>query len=206
MKSIIVLFCLLFTSISYSNINPRDHAYTIKADINNGQLKKRTIEALDNMIRTGSDELRKKHHDNDADRIMQDWLYNQRAFILDRIDGKDLGDHKRIEWLYQVWFKIDSTLGHTLTIMLHLDDIYDFSYAIPVVFSCVDNVDSPEFLKHYTPFLGGLGYWTAYITCMVMAEIPVSFICSPLAVIVEDICRIIVAPATNDFVWGKSCQ
>jgi len=132
---------------------------------------------------------------------MQDWFYNQKSFIL----AKDLGDHAPIKWLLDVYDTFVRLLGPQITKNAHLDSFYVWAYSIPVVFKCIDQVDTVEYSKHFIPFASHTAYWGALITCSVMTPVPWSLLCTPLAILCEISMHDFIAPALSPKMYEKAC-
>lgn len=203
-----LLFILLISSISYS-VTPRiDNdaiERTLLEDLNNNRLIERTHDAIENILKFSSIELKKRKKQRLANKILYEWENTYSLFLL---SSRGLGDHKPLsEWLSRVHQDIENVIGIDLCEMFHIHDLYIINYAIPVVFFCVDNVDEIEYLRHYQPLLGVIGYWTAYISCAVISYGNILFfICSPLAEVMRFISYEVIAPRTNEFSWKLSCK
>ncbi len=169
-----------------------------------GKFTDDATKALDGMIAEGTDRLRAKGHNAEADKIGQDWAYRYHDFL---VQSYDVGDHAAIQWLYDVWHTLDSILGTNVMKMTHLDDLWEFAYTIPVVFNCLDHVDSPEYQKHFVMFAGATSYWVAMGVCAgALFGTPYAIICSPVGDVCEKVMDRWIAPKISPKVWDKVCN
>ena len=215
MKSLFVIFAFVLSSLAFADFNPRtfrqEHNQKLKEDIENGKLKERALEATENALRFGAAELRKRGMDNEADRIMQDWIYNQKAFMLDYFSLKAITDHEPIQWLYDTWKLLDDALGTQFMVMSHLDDLFYWAYGFRTTFFCFDQPNLIQYMECYVPVIEGIVYWSAYISCEVAcmasgAGAALSLICSPLAVVCEDVTTMFISPKLGPIVYKKVCE
>jgi hypothetical protein len=149
----------------------------------------------------------------DADKLLNEWE-NQYSFFLEQ---RGITDHKPLsEWLASVTKMLELKLGHDAMHALRLDDLITINYAIPVVFSCIDDVSELEYYLHFvddsTPVHGyrGLGpvvaYWTTFFVCTGYTWGTGFLYCSPIAMGVEYIAKEAVCPALNKPLWKLSCN
>jgi hypothetical protein len=209
MAKLLVLMCLLWPHPLRASINPQSTAEGV-SEMLGGSLEdrqERTLTALDVLVRSAAVALRDVGRDAKADEVMSDWLYRQRGFLLDELNAKDLGDHEPIEWLYDLWFTLNELLGEGTMRMMHLDDLYIFAYAIPVVFWCLDAVDELEYALHFVPFSGAVTYWAAMAACQAAAfGTAWTLICSPVASVAELAMIELIAPGLSPRVWELACS
>lgn len=162
--------------------------------------------ALSGIIYEGAAQLRAKGYNDQADQISSDWAYRYHDFLSNSYGMKDVGDHAAVQWLYDTWHTLDSLLGTRLMELTHLDDLWEFAYTIPVVFSCEDHVNAPEYKKHFVMFAGAVSYWVAMGVCAgALAGTPYALVCSPVGDVCETVMVHFIAPRISDKVWGKVC-
>ncbi len=130
-------------------------------------IQKKADKALDNLIRVTIGELKKRKQVALANEIQRDYDQKYKGFILRMKPGRqmDIGEHEAIAWLKLIHEKIHAVLTDKICRALRFHDLWTLAYALPVVFSCVDHVDYPEYYKHYSPFLGVVAYWISYGGC-----------------------------------------
>lgn len=218
MRLCIALLTILSTTAfaDVFELNPRRHAEKIDEDLRMGKLNDRTLEAIEGALTYGTALLRDKGFDADADRIMQEWFYREKAFIL--MPNKNMGDHDPVQWLFDTWKFFDDTLGRELCMMGHIDDLWIFAMSIKVVVQCQDNVDEVEYARHFVGgevtsvklfkggFAGSLTYWTALVACSGFVGYPWSMLCSPIAQLAEGAMDRWIAPPLSPKVWELACK
>lgn len=148
--------------------------------IESGEVAEQAQTAIDSMILTGVEELRKEGRKAEATRIMKKW-----RVLRDRMLNRwALGDHRPLFlWLKRLYTSLESALGTRVMGYLHLTDIHILNHALPVVFNPHSrDWDRVEYRKHFVPLLGVLTYWTSYLGCR--AAVDWAFlerICAPAA-------------------------
>lgn len=183
----------------------RRQADTFRRDIERGRLRERTNGALNAIIRFGAFKLKQKGYDAEAKQILGDWETKWDGYIVRA--ARDLGDHRPLsQWLADVYKKIEGKLGPDICHALRLDDIKILNYGIPVVFSCVDDVDEAEFGRHFVPFSGTVIYWTSFFVCVGGTWGTGFFFCGPIAMGCEFLTERWIAPKLNPRVWNLSCH
>src|SRR3972149_2026155 len=122
-------------------------------EIREGRMRERSNMALNAIVRFAAFKLKAKGHKAKANQLIKEWEGKWSGYIMHV--GRDLGDHRPLsQWLAEKYAMLELILGADLCHMLRLDDLKIINYAIPVVFSCVDNVNEVEFGKHFIPFSG----------------------------------------------------
>lgn len=205
-------FCLWFDSIAFC-LPEVDQSGKIldrltRSAQSRHELAQDTGAAVERAIRASRMFLTKRGLKKDGDRIWKEWEERRWFFMqLDsELTGKDIGDHEPIKWLYDTWAFLNKMLGEQTMKYTHLDDLWIFAYSIPVVFTCLDQVDAPEYAAHFIPFAGSLTYWSAMIACTIGAPAPWSMLCSPLGELCEYAMVTFIAPKITDKVWKLSCE
>lgn len=182
-----------------------------KNEIKSGKLRKRTNDALNSIIRLAGYKLKRIGEKEKAKKLIYEWE-NQFQYILEQ---RGITDHKPLsEWLAGVTIMLELTLGHDVMHALRLDDLITINYAIPVIFSCIDDVEELEYFLHFVEDGGhgyrGLGpvaaYWTTFFTCVGFTWGSGFLYCSPIAMGVEYIAREAICPALNKPLWKLSCK
>lgn len=185
-------------------------------EIKAGKLKKKTNEALNAIIRLAAYKLNKDGHKEKATKLIYEWEHNF-SRVLEDSYSRGITDHKPLSaWLAGVSLMLDVTLGHEVCHSLRLDDLITINYAIPVVISCIDDVDEIEYFLHFveddTPGHGyrGLGpvviYWTSFFVCTGFTWGSGFLYCSPISMGVEYLAKEYVCPALNEPLWKWSCK
>jgi len=178
-------------------------ARRFERDMEDGRLRERTNGALDAMIRLGAHKLRKAGHKKEAKKLLDEWDNQYRFHLLRR----DLGDHKPLsQWLKKKYEELEALLGPEVCHALRLDDIKIINFGIPVVFSCVDDVDELEYSKHFVPLAGTVIYWTTFFSCVGFTWGTGFLYCSPLSWGAEFLTEKYIAPRLNEPIWKLSCH
>lgn len=174
-------------------------------EVRDGRLKQRTNIALNALVRFAAFKLRAKGHKVEAKKLVDEWESTWDGYIY-RV-GRDLGDHRPLsQWLSDKYDMLELILGTKVMEFTRLVDIKIINFAIPVVFSCVDNVDEVEFGKHFVPFSGVVVYWTSFFACVGGTWGTGFLFCSPISFGCELLTKNMLAPALNPTVWKWSCQ
>lgn len=219
MRNFVIFILLLLPLRSLAateDLSPSKHAERIESDFRVGKMNDRTLEAIEAALTYGAGMLREKGHDKEAEQIMSDWFYREKAFILE--PGKQMGDHSPIDWLFNVWAIMDTLLGREIMIQAHLDDLWIFAYSIKPCITCQDNIDKPEYALHFVGgpvnsvklfeggFAGSVTYWTALIACSAGVSYPWALLCSPVAQLAEWAMERFIAPPLSPRIWGLVCE
>lgn len=163
------------------------------------QLRDKTIAALDAIFRLAEYKLKKEGHKFYAWRLIKEWEYH-------KINLRDLGDHAPLSaWIDEKYHEIADFLGPQVTHFLRIDDLEVINHAVPVVFSCIDNVWIDEYERHFTPLCGTITYWTAFFSCVGFTWGTGFYFCSPIAMGSEFLVEKFVAPKLNEWAWEKAC-
>lgn len=175
------------------------------AEVRDGRLRERTNLALDAIVRFAAFKLRAKGHKVEAKKLVAEWEGQWSGYLLHV--GRDLGDHRPLsQWLADKYSMLEFILGTEICHMLRLDDLKIINFGIPVVFSCVDNVDETEFSRHFVPLSGTVIYWTSFFTCVGGTWGTGFLFCSPISWGCEFVTEKWLAPKLNSTVWAWSCN
>lgn len=171
------------------------------------KLQVKTDKAVDALIKTTVGELKARGYHTLAGVIEMEYLQRYKGFVLTFKPGRDVGDHEAIKWLLKIHDDIEFVVGPTICKALRLHDLWWFAYTIPVVFSCLDNVDKGEYGKHYVPLCGLVSFWLSYATCSVVSfSSGVIFLCNIIGMGVEELTVRFVAPLTINPAYKAACQ
>ena len=174
-------------------------------DIKRGKLRERTNFALNAMVRFAVYKLKTKGQKQLADQMLNEWQSRFDGMIL-RV-GRDLGDHEPLsQWLAEKYMILEFIFGSAFMEATRLSDIKTLNYALPVVFRCVDNVDEPEFGRHFIPFSGVVIYWGTFFACVGGTWGTGFLYCSPISWGCEYLTENFLAPRINPTIWRWSCQ
>jgi hypothetical protein len=174
-------------------------------EVRDGRLKQRTNIALNGIVRLAIRKLKAKGHSYEAKKLQEEWETRWDGYIF-RV-GRDLGDHRPLsQWLAEKYAMLELILGTTVMEATRLVDLKIINYGIPVVFSCVDNVDEAEFGRHFIPFSGTVIYWTSFVACVGGTWGTGFLFCSPISWGCEMLTENVLAPKLNPTVWRWSCQ
>lgn len=174
-----------------------------EADVRAGRLRERTNFALNAMVRFAIFKLKAKGHKIQAAKLQSEWENKWQYDLLRR----DLGDHRPLSaWLAEKYEILEFILGTGFMELTRLVDLKIINYAIPVVFSCVDDVDVVEFSKHFIPLSKVTIYWGSFFACVGGTWGTGFLFCSPISMGCEFLTGRFVAPRLNEPVWRWSCQ
>ncbi len=164
------------------------------------------------MVKLAAWELDKKGHKAEADQLRKEW--SPFAGYLPKIAkiAEAGGDAAReVPELYAPlsvklaqWYNlISAALGPELTSALHLDDLQVLNFGTVVVLrldKMADNVvDSDGYEIYWDPWCGVLAYWGTWIGCEIGTMSTGWFvICTPLAMLAENVTVNFVAPRFSD--------
>lgn len=158
-----------------------------------------------NIVDTGLNALMAKGLRSDALRLQKEYQAIVQGKI---ISSWDLGDHEPwSQWLVKFYNELETLLGHDLCVRLHLDDIWEINYAVPVVFHPKDpRWDIIEYRKHFVPLAGSISYWVSYIACeaITYGAGMVFLICTPIGDICEGMMTDYIAPDLSDYVYNRA--
>lgn len=175
-------------------------------DVQRGQLRQRTSIALNAMVRYAAFRLRLSGHKDESAKLIAEWESGWDTYLL-RASARDLGDHAPLSvWLSEKYAMLEFVLGVDICHFFRLDDIKTLNYAIPVVFSCIDNVDVVEYGRHFIPFSGTVVYWASFFACVGGTWGTGFLFCSPISVGAEFITKNWAAPALNEPAWDLACH
>lgn len=174
-----------------------------EASVRAGQLRERTNIALNAMVRFAIFKLRLKGHKVQAAKLQSEWENTWQNDLMRR----DLGDHRPLsQWLAQKYDMLEFLLGATFMELTRLVDIKVINFSIPVVFSCIDNVDEVEFGKHFVPLAKVAVYWGSFFACVGATWGSGFLFCSPISMGCEYVTGKWIAPRLNPSVWEWSCH
>lgn len=180
-------------------------AKKFQSDIERGKLAIQTNRALDAIIRLAVYKLKMTGHKAEAATLLKEWIEQWDGEVI-RL-GRDLGDHKPIsQWLAQKTALLKMILGESVFKALRLSDLDVLNYGIPVVISCLDNVDAHEYLLHFAPFCGTVSYWVSFFSCVGFTWGTGFLFCSPISMGVEYLALNIIAPKLNEPIWKLACH
>lgn len=177
-------------------------------DVKAGRLKERTHKATDAIIRLAVYKLNRVGKKKEAAQLLKEWK-EQEVFFL----GRGIGDHKPLsKWIADKYNMLEFTLGKDICYDLRLSDLKSINFGIPVVLSCVDDVDEMEYFKHFVSDedyrgLGPVaGYWTSFFACVGSTWGTGFLYCAPLAMGVEWLSKNYVCPKLNEPLWKRACK
>jgi hypothetical protein len=169
--------------------------------IKRGELPRKTNGALNAMVRFAAYKLKAKGYKTKAKQLLNEW---------EKWDGylvtRGLGDHAPLsKWLAEKTSMLELILGTEVMKATRLYDLVVINYAIPVVFRCIDNVDEPEYSKHFVPLCGVTAYWLSFFGCVGATWGTGFLFCSPLSMGVEYLTINFAAPRLNNWAWRNAC-
>lgn len=174
-------------------------------EIHQGRLRERTNLALNAMVRFAAFKLRAKGHKIQANKLINEWEGQWSGYLM-RV-GRDLGDHRPLsQWLAEKYAILEFIFGTDFMEFTRLVDLKIINFGIPVVFSCVDNVDEVEFEKHFVPLGKVTVYWSSFFVCVGGTWGTGFLFCSPISWGLEFAAGRWVLPPLNRTVWEWSCQ
>lgn len=175
---------------------------------NRADLHKKADRAIDNIIKVTVGELKKRKQKALAAQIESEYRDKYKGAIFQFKPGmRDVGDHEFIVWLKTIHDKIHAVLTDKICRAIRTHDLWTLAYTIPVVFSCVDNVDYPEYYKHYSPFLGIVAYWVSYGTCAVASMgSGAVFLCGLVGMGCEVATVQLIVPLTATAAHSRACE
>lgn len=217
MKRLLVVTFVLFSLVAFSEEEPvmtgftpelsvrtNRLAFKFRKDIERGDLRKRTDRALGAIVHLAIYKLRLSGHKKEAAQLKKEWEGQWEGYLL---RTRDLGDHKPLSiWLAQKYEMLELILGETVCKALRLTDIKILNYGIPVVFSCLDNVDIYEYSLHFIPFSKTVSWWVTELTCVGGTWGSGFLYCGFISTGVEFLVGEYVAPKLNPWAWDKSCN
>lgn len=180
---------------------------TVRIDLVQGNLPKRTDQAIDALIKVAVVNLRARGHDHEADEIEGAYFDRFEGFLEIHAAGRgflDIGDHRPLsEWLAGVTELLRLLLGDFVMKQTHLDDLRILNYAIPVVFdACNKEWDRAEYKRHFVPLSGVLAYWSLWVACKVAGGWSIPMTCSAIGSLGENIMVYIFAGPISDAVFS----
>jgi|GEM_PF-4900709 len=193
-------------------ISQRTHriANDFEVDLASGKLKQKTHKATAAIIRLAAYKLKRVGKKAEANQLLKEWKAQEVYFL-----GRGIGDHKALsKWLSDKYDMLEFTLGKEICYSLRLSDLKTINYGIPVVLSCVDNVDLEEYGNHFIYDdeyrLRGLGpvagYWTSFFACVGGTWGSGFLFCAPIASGVEYLAKNYVCPKLNEPLWNRACK
>lgn len=212
LTKLMCLVCLIgglgFAWTARASYSPIRELRAVRVDLAQGNLPKRTDQAIDALIKVAVVDLRARGHDHEADEIEGAYFDRFEGFLEIHAAGRgflDLGDHKPLsDWLAGVTEILRLLLGDTVMKMTHLDDLRILNYAIPVVFSpCTPEWhDRLEYKKHFVPLSGVLAYWSLWVACKVAGGWSIPMTCSAIGSLGENIMIYVFSGPISDAVFS----
>ncbi len=184
-------------------------ASRFEKEVEQGKLRARTHQATDAIIRLAVYKLNRVGEREQARKLLKEWNEQYQFLVL---DVRGIGDHKALSlWIAEKYDILEFILGKEVCYTLRLSDLKTINFGIPVVLSCVDNVDEPEYFLHFVhddngPFRGPVAaYWTTFFACVGGTWGTGFMYCSPIAMGVEWLAKTVVCPKLNPILWKKAC-
>lgn len=181
-------------------------ANRLEQSFRDGKSRQEVNRAIGQAILAAGVELTKRGEKAKADKMTTEWNQVYQGFLLDdRL--KDVGDHDPVVWLYDVWFMLNGVMGEQAMKSTHLDDIWEFSMTIRVVFKCEDMVDEVEYQKHFVMLSGATAYWVTFAVCSgATYGTATALACGPAGTACEYIVDKTIAPRLAPFGWKIVCK
>lgn len=172
-------------------------------EVKSGRLQRKTNTALDAIVRLSVYKLNRIGKKAEAAQLLKEWKDQWDGYLIRR----DLGDHAPLsQWLAEKYAILEFILGVDVCHALRLDDIKIINYAIPVVFSCIDDVDLVEYEKHFDPLVGTAAYWVTFFACVGGTWGTGFLFCGPIAMGVEYLSENFAAPRLCPMAFGWACK
>jgi hypothetical protein len=181
-------------------------AYTLEHNTESGRngIAILVDQTVQNMVTSGINQLYSKGFKADADRLLSE--YNQ--IVSGKIiDSWDVGDHQPwSQWLVKFYNELVALLGQQTVTFLHLDDLWELNYTVPVVFHPKDiRWDITEYRKHFVVLAGLVTYWVVDMACEAITYGSGWFlICTPIGDISEKVMVLYIAPGLSDRIYKKA--
>ena len=184
-------------------------------DIKAGHLAYDTDRALNALIRLGWYKLSRVGQKEAANKMLREWEGQWQGEVSRLWLTRGIGDHRPLsQWLAEKYTMMEFLLGKDVCHALRLDDIKTINFGIPVVISCVDNVDEVEYGRHFIADevngYRGLGpvvaFWVTEFACVGFTWGTGFLYCGPIAMGVEYLTKQFVAPRLNHPLWNLVCQ
>jgi hypothetical protein len=169
--------------------------------------------ALDAIIGTAVQNLRKEGFHEDARQIQSEWSQTYSLYFFSSYMVMDLGDHAPlVPWLAKVMNKIEKKIGRPIMQRTRIYDLKVINYGIPVTFTPGGERKTglawgqTEYGKHFIPLAGVVTYWTSRIACKQLAanQPIVSMFCKTIAGIAEKIVVKRVAPRMSSSIYMQA--
>jgi len=176
-------------------------------------------EAINNMLSMADVMLRAEGHDDIADDIEMEYLIAYQNYFKRQMLGiLEMGDHEPMsDWLRTVHERIHNAIGDFLCQQTHLHDIWILNHSIPVVFS-PESYTLKDYKDHFAGhliwgwwwehhgFAGVVTYWVINGACIGMTYGlgVVTFVCSPIATLGEEIMDKRIAPDMGERIWQRA--
>lgn len=227
MEKLVVVFALaLATQFAISSdVSPVQESARFESAVNDGKFGDRAEKALGNLIKLGSNEMKKKGALLEAAAMESEWAQEQQARFRSVVTmkSKDIGDHPDqvlSKWLDEKYKTMEFVLGIEFMKKTHLSDIHVFNATPKIVFRpCTFNMNAvtgeriDEYRRHfaYGQYYWGLApvttYWLTYGSCGALtAGTGYLFICGGISDISETIVGKFVAPSLSDKIYRRACS
>lgn len=199
----------LFSSVSVEDYLVMSGLGKIEKDLDSDPrgIARVVDKAVDNLVQTGLRAMSEKGYGHEAARFDGEWQHTYKNYF-SKMGAMDIGDHKPwSEWLVLFYDALEVMIGHEACVRMHLDDIWVFNYAIPVVFHPTNHEwDMLEYQKHFVPFAGSCAYWLSYTACAIITwgSGAIMMVCTPIGEAIEWTMVTFVAPGLSDRVYKRA--
>lgn len=181
-------------------------------DVESGGLRYKIDRSLDAIIKLAAYKLKRIGKKKEANQLLKEW-HDQHEYSL--IFMRGIGSHAPLsQWLSDKYLQWEFILGKDILHALRLSDIHTLNHAIPVVVSCIDDVDLHEYSLHFVyddeNGYRGLGpvvtYWTTFIVCVGGTWGSGFLFCAPIAMGTEFLSKQFVCPKLTEPLWKWACK
>lgn len=157
---------------------------------------------VENITKQAIQELTDRGYDMEAQKVFSD--YNR---VKNSMGFQDVGDHAPwAAFLTNLYNLLQATLGDKLMKQLHLDDIWEINYTVPVAMHPTNHEwDMVEYRKHFTVLAGVISYWVSFIACEIISYgAAISLVCEPIGSMIELVMKDYIAPPISDKVYKRA--
>lgn len=182
-------------------------ANDFKKEINSGRFKKKVHTSLDAIIKLAAYKLKRVGKVKESKLLLKEW--SEQSLRI------GIGSHDPLsKWLSDQYLKWEFLLSKDVVHALRLDDIHTINHAIPVVFSCIDDIDEIEYFMHlchddlnkFRGLLPVTAYWTSFWSCVGFSWSTGFVWCAPISMGVEIISDSVVCPSVNGSLYKLACN